>query len=138
MPPDAEKVQLTHEWLVIAASDLRAAQLLKQASPPLVDQALYQCQQCADKTLKAFLAWHETPFRRTHNLDELGSQCVASDPTLEHVIREAGMLRAYGWMYRYPGSSEIEPDPTDADEAYRCASDTLRAFLSRLPAEVAP
>jgi hypothetical protein len=41
MPPDPEKVQLCREWLTIATSDLRAALLLKQASPPFIDQALY-------------------------------------------------------------------------------------------------
>jgi HEPN domain-containing protein len=138
MPLDPEKVRLCREWLTIAASDLRAALLLNQASPPVVDQTLYHCQQCAEKTLKGFLTWHEVAFRKTHNLDELGSQCSAIDPSLEHVAREIRILTAYGWMYRYPSASEIEPSPADADDACRRASDAFRTFLSRLPAEVAP
>jgi hypothetical protein len=121
MPLDPEKLAPCREWLAKAAPDLRSALL-----------------QCGEKTLKAFLAWHEVPFRKTHNLDELGSQYLAIDATLEHVIREAGALTAYGRMYRYPGGSEIEPGPKDAEEAYCCSSDTLRAFLARLPAEVIP
>jgi HEPN domain-containing protein len=138
MPLDSEKIRLCREWLTIAASDLRAALLLNQASPPFVDQALYHCQQCAEKTLKAFLTWHEVPFRKTHNLDELGSQCSAIDPGLEQVTREIRILTAYGWMYRHPGASEFEPSLEDAHDAYRRASDAFRVFLARLPTEVAP
>ncbi len=29
--------------------------------------------------MKAFLAWHDRPFRKTHNLIEIGEQCAAID-----------------------------------------------------------
>jgi HEPN domain-containing protein len=112
--------------------------ILKQASPPAIDQALYHCQQSAEKALKAFLIWHDKPFRKTHNLDELAKQRAEIDGSLEPGLRELAILTAYGWMYRYPGSSEIEPDIADADDAYRLAADAMRMITARLPADVAP
>ena len=41
-------------------------------APPLPREALYHCQQAAEKALKGFLAFHDHPFRRTHDLRELG------------------------------------------------------------------
>jgi HEPN domain-containing protein len=138
MPHDPEKVLACREWLVIAASDLRAAMILREAAPPAIDQALYHCQQSAEKALKAFLVWHDKPARKTHNLDELGKQCAEIDGSLEIGLRELAVLTAYGWMYRYPGSSEIEPNIADADDAYRLASNAMRMISARLPADVAP
>lgn len=114
MPLDPEKVRLCREWLTIAASDLRAALTLKHASPPLLDHVLY------------------------HNLDELRSQCRAVDPTLGTLNDDVIGLTAYGWMYRYPDRSEIEPTLKDAEDADRIASQTMTTILTRLPADVAP
>jgi hypothetical protein len=47
-----------------------------------IANALFFCQQAAEKSLKAFLTWHERAFRRTHDLEELGEACRAIDGTL--------------------------------------------------------
>jgi hypothetical protein len=33
----------------------------------------------AEEAMKAFLAWHDAPFRKTHNLEELGQRWAAPD-----------------------------------------------------------
>jgi HEPN domain-containing protein len=38
-------------WLKRAASDLRAAELAREAAPPLLDTAVFHCQQTAEKAL---------------------------------------------------------------------------------------
>jgi HEPN domain-containing protein len=43
-----------------------AERLLK--APALFGAAVFHCQQAAEKALKGFLAWHDTPFRKTHDL----------------------------------------------------------------------
>ncbi len=47
--------------------------------------------------MKAFLAWHDVPFRKTHNLEELGHQCLAVDATLRAVAECAAPLTEYAW-----------------------------------------
>jgi hypothetical protein len=44
--------------------------------------------QAVEKSLKAFLTWHERTFRRTHDLEELGKDCQAIDPTLAALLEE--------------------------------------------------
>ena len=136
MPLDPDKVALCREWLTIA--DLRAAKILQAASPPALEQALYLCQQSAEKTLKAFLAWHDRPLSKTHDLKKLGEDCAGIDISLRNLPGEVAGLTAYGSMYRYPGAAEIEAAMEDANQAVECASDTMRVVLARLPPEVAP
>jgi HEPN domain-containing protein len=140
MPLDPEKVRLCREWLTIAASDLQAALLLNEASPPLVDQTLFHCQQCAEKTLKAFLVWHNIEVKKTHNLERLGADCAELDPSLQRAAGEVAVLTAAydNWINRYPGTAVIQPSAEDADDACRWASDILRSIRAKLPAEVAP
>jgi HEPN domain-containing protein len=66
-----------------------------KATPPLVADAAFLCQQAAEKVLKAFLAWHDVPFRRTHDLTELGETCVKIDGSLQEPARSAGPLTEY-------------------------------------------
>lgn len=113
MLPDQGRVAETREWLARAALDLRAAEFEFTAQPPLTADIVFHCQQLAEKSLKAFLAWHDRPFRKTHNPVEIGQQCVAVDATLEDLLRRAARLTEYAWKYRYPG----EPDEPTAPEA---------------------
>jgi uncharacterized protein YdhG (YjbR/CyaY superfamily) len=82
MQPDPARVAETREWFAKAALDLRAAEFEFTAVPPLTADIAFYAQQLAEKALKGFLTWHDQPFRKTHNLVEIGQQCVAIDATL--------------------------------------------------------
>jgi hypothetical protein len=43
------------------------------------------------------------PFRKTHDLAEIGRQCAAIDVSLEPLLKRAESLTAYAWAFRYPG-----------------------------------
>ncbi|MGB6563047.1 MAG: HEPN domain-containing protein [Candidatus Binataceae bacterium] len=70
-----------------------AERLLK--APALFGAAVFHCQQAAEKALKGFLAWHDTPFRKTHDLEESGEACIAIDATLRETIERAIPLTEY-------------------------------------------
>ena len=82
MPPDTLRAAYAKRWFFKAQKDLRVAELLLAATPPDPENALFHCQQAVEKALKGFLAWHEQPFRKVHNLGELGNQCIQIDPAL--------------------------------------------------------
>jgi len=105
MPPDPELVAETRAWFVKAFHDLSAAEALASTSPPLWDEAVFHCQQAAEKALKGFLAWHGRTFRKTHNLEEIGEQCLAIDPSLREIVDRAVPLSEYAWKFRYPGET---------------------------------
>jgi hypothetical protein len=52
--------------------------------------------------MKAFLARHDIPFRKTHNLEELGQQCLALDATLAAITDQAAPLTECAWNFRHP------------------------------------
>ena len=62
----------TRAWLARARDDLRGAEIDLAASPPLLGDAAFHWQQAVEKALKAFLTWHDRPFRKTHDLTEDG------------------------------------------------------------------
>lgn len=137
MSPDPERCAEAREWLVRAQHDLLAAHALLGTKPTLSDVAVYHCQQAAEKALKAFLFWHDTPFRKTHDLEELGVQCVALDASLDSLLDKTSTLTPYAWQFRYPGPA-AEPTTSQAAEAVLLAEEVLKAVVQRLPPEVNP
>ena len=135
MPHDPVRLEDTRAWLHKAGSDLRAAKVGLEAAPPLLEDVAFHCQQAVEKALKAFLTWHDRPFRRTHDLVELGGQCAEIEAALEPLLRRAAALSEYAWAYRYPG----EPTPVtpeSAERSFALAREVLDGVLARLPAEI--
>ena len=137
MEPDPVRAADTRSWLAKAADDLRGAEIDLSADPPLLSDALFHCQQVVEKVLKAFLTWHDEPFRKSHDLGELGGRCAKIDPSLEPLLRQAAPLTEYAWKYRYPGESS-EPVRTEAEESLSLARQIAEAVRSRLPDVMRP
>ena len=78
MSVDEVRVEETRSWLSKSRNDIRAARHDLVAEPPLLSDALFHCQQAVEKALKGFLTWHDEPFRKTHNLVELGRLALES------------------------------------------------------------
>ena len=137
MPHDVERVAETQAWFLRAREDISAAELLLSADRPLAAVAVFHAQQAAEKALKGFLTWHDRPFRKTHNLVEIGELCVAIDATLEALLRRAAVLTEYAWRFRYPGELR-PPPPEESREALALAHEVYDAITGRLPGEVRP
>ena len=84
-----------------------------------------------EKGLKAFLAWHDVAFRKTHDLGELGRQSIAIEPSLEPELRAAAGLTEYAWRFRYPGDI-VEPEPELAEAVVRVAEGVVTLMASQL------
>ena len=80
MTPDEWLRDGAAKWLAQAAKDRNAAQVLIEAEP---SRSVFHSQQAAEKAIKGFLTFHQIAFRKTHDLTDLGSQCVVVDPGLE-------------------------------------------------------
>ncbi len=137
MSPEGERAAEVREWLQKAALDLRGARLDLGANPPLTEDALFHCQQIAEKALKAFLVWHDVAVRKTHSIEELGHAACLIEPALEPLVNEAVPLTEYAWAFRYPGAL-LSPDPGEAMKALDVAVKLALAVLSRLPTEAIP
>ena len=97
MPPDDVRLEDARAWLAKAELDLRAADLeLGTPAAGLWGDVAFHAQQAAEKALKAFLALHDEPFRKTHSIEQIGRACTVIDPRpVRQARREAG-----GWPAR--------------------------------------
>jgi len=130
MTPDQLRHEETEAWLDRARRDLRAASLLTAGEANA--EALFHCQQAVEKALKAFLTFHERPFRKTHDLGDLSPECLAIDDSLESAVSEAESLTQYAWRFRYPGLP-YEPDSTEAKDGLQRAEAVVWEVERRLP-----
>jgi HEPN domain-containing protein len=137
MPHDPARLEDTQTWLVKAGLDLSAGAHDLTAMPPLTGDAVFHAQQAAEKALKGFLAWHDVPFGKTHDLAALGRQCAAIDASLAPIAQRATPLTDFAWKYRYPGPSS-DPSREEAQSAPALAREVYDAILPRLPDEVRP
>lgn len=130
MQPD--KAAGVRGWLSKAANDVRGAHIDLDANPPLIEDALFHCQQAAEKSLKAFLTSHDTPFKKTHDLDELGRACMELDGSLSDSMQSVAALTVFAWEFRYPGDSQV-PSMQEVREYLAIAQKLYTAILARLP-----
>lgn len=137
MPHDPARLADTKAWLLKATQDLRVAAHDLTANPPLAFDVVFHAQQTVEKILKAFLTWHDQPFRKTHSLEELGEACLKLDPTLRSLVDRVTPLTEYAWRFRYPGEPD-EPSSEEAVEALITAQAVSDAILARLPHETHP
>ncbi len=131
MLPDPRRVADTDAWLRRMESDLHAVDIDLAAVPPLLGDAAFHCQQAAEKALKAYLTWHDTPFRRTHDLAELGQRCASHDASMASICRRVENLTAYAWVFRYPGEVD-EPTREEVERALFTAHELVEAVTRRL------
>lgn len=136
MTPDP-KVDLTRQWLRVAAEDLSLAELAHHAEPPLLSGVVYHCEQAFEKALKAWLAWHDQPLRGTHDLVELVSECELIDPAFAALTEAADTISPFSTAFRYPPIA-VGPTDLDALEALEAARDAMAFVLARLPDIVRP
>ena len=118
MTPDELLRSEAAKWLRQAAKDRNAAQILLEAEP---SRSVFHSQQAAEKAAKALLTFHRIAFRKTHDLTDLGSQCVTADPSLEPILPEVAELTDYASAFRYP-DEPYEPDAAEAAEALTIAA----------------
>ena len=137
MPHDSARLEDTRAWLTKARLDLEAGEFDLTATPPFSAASVFHAQQAVEKALKGYLAWHDEPFRKTHNLTELGEQVARLDPSLGTLLARASQLTEYAWRYRYPGEP-MEPDREEAQKALGLARDVWREILGLLPEEAQP
>jgi HEPN domain-containing protein len=137
MSREAERAAEVREWLAKVTLDLRGARIDLAANPPLIEYALFHCQQAVEKAFKAFLAWNDSPFRKTHSLEELGRACCLIDGTLEALVDEVVPLTEYAWAFRYPGALP-DPEVDEGREALVLAERVVAAIAGRLPEKARP
>jgi len=118
-------------WIQKAENDMRGARIDMDAAPPLIEDALFHCQQAVEKAMKAFLTAHDTSFRKTHDLDELAMACEDIDASLKETLVPARNLSIFAWEFRYPGDS-VMPSEKEAYNAITTAEKVVMVVRQRI------
>ena len=129
---DNAKTEEVQQWIAKSQRDLKAAQLLLNTEEPLLDIAVYHCQQSAEKALKGYLVSQDMIFQKTHDLDVLLDLCAKSEPAFQSLAIITDVLTPYGSKFRYPGDA-FEPERSDVVEAVEMASTVLNFVTQQLP-----
>jgi HEPN domain-containing protein len=127
--PNYEEVQ---QWLTKSQRDLKVAWVLFKNEESLLDAVVYHCQQSAEKSLKAYLTYRNTTFRKTHDLDVLIDLCSLSESGFQDLKDGGDILTPYATEFRYP-SDTVEPEGYEAEEALEIASSILNFVVKLLP-----
>ena len=136
MPHKNTRKRSTVQWLEKATKDLAVGKFLLRKGEAYFDFACFHCQQCTEKAIKAFLVWHDTPFRRIHDLVSLGAQCLSIDSSLEETFKSTAILSRYAVDARYPGEDDEKYTAEQTQEALVMAERVLREVLRRLPLQL--
>ncbi|SPF37108.1 HEPN domain protein [Candidatus Sulfopaludibacter sp. SbA4] len=130
MTPEESRRDEAARWLAQARKDLNAARLLASAEP---SRSVFHSQQAAEKAAKAFLTFHDVSFRKTHDMNELGGQCAALNPSLAPLFKETSDLTDYAVAFRYLDAPR-EADEGEAMAALETAFRVFQAVSALLPA----
>jgi HEPN domain-containing protein len=134
---DEARRRLVQGWLIKAQHDLATARKLAEGSSPLLDTAIYHCQQAAEKVVKGFLACHDQTVVKTHDVRFLVNQALTLEPGFEEWLEAAECVTPYATAYRYP-DEVLEPERGEFETARDAAAGLVSFVLCLLPKEVHP
>jgi len=129
---DAELIEV-RQWLLKARRDLESAWVLLDRE--LNDTGVYHCQQVVEKSLKVYLAWHNVPLMKVHDLTVLVKECSILDVSFEVLLDMVEILTPYATAFRYPGDF-FEPDQLDAEEALQLSAKVFEFVQDKLPEQL--
>ena len=121
-------------WLEFVDEDLRAAQMLVNASPPAIRSAAFHGQQAAEKLAKAVLVAMSVDIPKTHDLTELSRLVSEVEPNIGRAF--AAMTNLTDWYIaaRYVDAEiDIVPSEQDVRSALVRLQDLRRRVVAMAP-----
>ena len=92
----------TTEWIAKAEADFATMQRESNVTDlPNYDGICFPAQQCAEKYLKGFLAYHNKETEKTHSIEKLLKQCQKIEDF--SVFYDLIDLTDFAVSFRYPG-----------------------------------
>lgn len=124
-----DKAEYIKNWLFRANEDIAVIKSLVNAGAEYYTSSIcFPAQQASEKFLKAYLAYHDVDFPRTHDLDFLLLECQKIGK--EHFQIDFKSLTDFGVSVRYPDDFYI-PDEKEALE-YRDTAISVKEIVERL------
>lgn len=121
-----DKKEFVKNWLFRANEDIAVLENLFQTDPKSYTSSIcFHAQQAVEKFLKAFLAYHDVDFPKTHDLDYLQSECSKINPSIKKL--DFRSLSDFGVIIRYPDDFYV-PD-LDETKFYKSIAEQIRDII---------
>ncbi|MBW1839537.1 MAG: HEPN domain-containing protein [Deltaproteobacteria bacterium] len=128
--------EFVRDWLKRARSNLERARVGKIKDEILYEDLCFDCQQSAEKAIKALLISIDKEFPPTHSIARLLEIVSETKTEIPEEIQKAIDLTDYAVKTRYPGESEpvtkeeYEEALTIAETIYNWVSSIIKADRS--------
>lgn len=113
--------KIIKQWFKYAAADLKLAKNSLNFGAEFKAISVFHSQQCAEKSIKGYLAHHKVRFSKTHNIEQLVSLVANVDPKLAKKIIKVKVLTMYAVVYRYPDAERKPMTVAKARSAIKLA-----------------
>lgn len=124
--------QTVKQWFLKADNDLKTGRDELYTDNPATDTVCFHAQQCVEKYLKGFLAFHNQEIKKTHNLTTILMDCVQIDPSFaELTAKQVDVLTPHATVLRYPDDFYVPPFE-EAQHAIELAENVKRFTLDAL------
>lgn len=122
--------ELVEEWITKAEGNyISALTLVKGKRTRVFDVICNQCQQSAEKYLKALLVRHKVSFPKTHDMKQLYNLVTRVEPDIRLLEEPVLSLDPYGVDIRYAGLQATEDEMKEAVKAMKQVRKFARARL---------
>lgn len=119
-------MQEHEKWLIYAKEDIQLARIAMLPDYMMVRSALYHAQQCAEKSLKAYIIYKSKRLSpRTHDLAGLVNLCASFDEDFYRFEVDAEDINPFSTSTRYPEDAFMYPDP---DYTHKIIEKAYRIF----------
>lgn len=122
--------KVAQKWLKIARDELGTAKALSTFGLEHASTTLFLCQQIAEKSIKAYLAFENKKIKKIHDINELVNEI--ENINLKHSLQQAHFLTQYVAKFRYPQLVEEDPTQEDVTKALKIAESTYQTILKYL------
>jgi HEPN domain-containing protein len=107
---------LVQDWFRHSNNDFIVAKhSFEDLYPKQIEISSYLCQQCAEKSLKGYLAFKDVDPPHKHDLQLLNRLCIEKDISFKALEMPCALLNKYSVITRYP--NELETDEVTAKAA---------------------
>ena len=119
-------------WLAWAEKDLKIAKIILNNEEVVISGVLYHCQQCIEKSFKAYLFFKKQPVPRTHDLIKLMKLCAKFDSELITLTTISLDLDPHTTYSRYPDTAFLMPDITTTTILFNQTMDAFNFVKNKM------
>jgi len=122
-------MQEHEKWLKIVELDLKSAKAL--CKQEVFSNAVFYCQQRAEKALKSYLVFKNQSIEEAYDLMMLVELCSQFDQTFEKLYDDAEYLNPLSTKFRYPTEFDM-PDAQDTKDSIKRTKKIVDFVLKKI------